>query len=72
MAFSRARNVKVAQIAPVPNSPVSPYCIENKVRGWAAISAGICPSVKDPRTINKRLDGLIVPSKSLREDLRIG
>ena len=37
------------------------YCKENNVRGYAAIAAGICPSIKDPRTINKHLsnDGTV-------------
>ena len=33
------------------------FCQENNVRGYAAIAAGICPSIKDGRTINNRLDG---------------
>ena len=33
------------------------YCKKNICRGFAAISAGICPDIKDQRTINQRLDG---------------
>ena len=36
------------------------YCIRNNCRGYAAISAGVCPTIKDQRTINKRLDGKII------------
>ena len=35
------------------------YCKKNNCRGYAAISAGVCPSIKDQRTINKRMDGKI-------------
>ena len=31
------------------------YCRENNCKGFAAISAGVCPDIKDPRTINRRL-----------------
>ena len=31
------------------------YCRKNKCKGQKAISAGVCPQIKDPRTINKRL-----------------
>ena len=46
------------------------YCRENNVRGWSAINAGICPSIKDCRTINKQLDneGPLLPR---RQDWRI-
>ena len=33
------------------------YCIDNGVKGYKAISSGMFPLIKDPRTINKRLDG---------------
>ena len=32
------------------------FCIDNNCRGYAAISAGVCPDIKDRRTINRRLD----------------
>ena len=46
------------------------YCKESNVRGYAAIANKICPSIKDPRTINKYLDGRDL-EKSKREDSRI-
>ena len=39
------------------------YCTENNCRGFAAISAGICPDIKDQRTINRRLDGKVTTGK---------
>ena len=39
------------------------YCKENNCRGVAAISAGICPDIKDQRTINRRLDGKVTTGK---------
>ena len=39
------------------------YCREHNCRGYAAISAGVCPLVKDKRTINGRLDGTIIAGK---------
>lgn len=39
------------------------YCKENNCRGYRAISNGICPSIKDPRTINARLDGKVFTGK---------
>ena len=33
------------------------YCKENKCRGWKALSTGLFPLVKSPRTINNILDG---------------
>ena len=32
------------------------YCTENGCRGSAAISANLCPDIKDARTINRRLE----------------
>jgi len=34
------------------------YCNENNIRGYAAINTGMFPLIKDPRTINSRLDSL--------------
>ena len=45
------------------------YCQTNNVRGQKAISAGVAGNIKDPRTINKRLDGADV--KVERNDSRI-
>lgn len=39
------------------------YCRRNNFRGSAAISAGVCPDIKDSRTINKRLDGVLLIGK---------
>ena len=39
------------------------YCKENNCRGFAAISEGICPDIKDQRTINRRLDGKVTTGK---------
>ena len=39
------------------------WCQENNKRGWAAINSGMFPMIKDLRTINKRLDGVIVTGK---------
>ena len=44
------------------------YCTENNVHGWAAISAGICPSIKDPRTI----DGLMRIMTEYEEEWKEG
>ena len=35
------------------------FRINNK-RGWAAINSGKFPLIKDLRTINKRIDGVII------------
>ena len=35
------------------------YCIENSCRGYKALKTGNYPLIKDARTINGRLDGLI-------------
>lgn len=32
------------------------YCKDNNCRGYAAIATGLFPLVKDPKTINSRLD----------------
>ena len=34
------------------------YCKDNNCRGFAAISSGIYPNIKDQYTINRRLDGI--------------
>lgn len=39
------------------------WCQHNNKRGWAAINSGLFPLIKDLRTINKRLDGIIVTGK---------
>ena len=39
------------------------YCKDNNCRGFAAISSGICPNIKDQRTINRRLDGILTVGK---------
>ena len=39
------------------------WCRNNGKRGWAAINSGRFPLIKDPRTINKRLDGVIQTGK---------
>ena len=39
------------------------YCREHNCRGYAAISAGVCPLIKDNRTINRRLDDTITTGK---------
>ena len=35
------------------------YCNVNNVRGWAALKTGQFPLIKDGRTINSHLDGLV-------------
>lgn len=35
------------------------YCIENSCRGYKALVTGNYPLIKDARTINKRLDGVL-------------
>ena len=44
------------------------YCTENGSRGWSALASGLFPLIKDPRTINKRLDGK-VESKERQDHL---
>ena len=39
------------------------WCRINNKRGWAAINTGKFPLVKDLRTINKRLDGVVETGK---------
>ena len=39
------------------------YCKENNCRGYKAISNGICPNIKDARTINARLYGKVITGK---------
>lgn len=39
------------------------WCQENNKRGWAAVNSGLFPGIKDLRTINKRLDGIITTGK---------
>ena len=39
------------------------YCKAKNCRGFAAISAGICPDIKDKRTINRRLVGEVISGK---------
>ena len=39
------------------------YCKDNTCRGFASISHGICPNIKDQRTINRRLDGILTVGK---------
>lgn len=36
------------------------WCLENNVRGYAALQTGQFPLIKDRETINKRLDGKII------------
>ena len=45
------------------------YCKENNAR-YVAIANKICPSIKDPHTINKYLDGRDL-EKSKRENSKI-
>ena len=35
------------------------WCRDNGRRGWSAIKSGLFAGIKDPRTINKRLDSVI-------------
>ena len=35
------------------------YCIENSCRGYKTLLTGNYPLIKDARTINKRLDGVL-------------
>ena len=38
----------------------------NGHRGWKAVNSGLFPRIKDPRTINKRLDGKLgLPKKRI-------
>ena len=36
-------------------SAVVKYCVENDCKGYEAITSGLFPTTKDPRTINRRL-----------------
>ena len=38
-------------------------CKLNGHRGWKAVNSGLFHGIKDPRTINKRLDGVIETGK---------
>ena len=31
------------------------YCVENNCKGYKAITSGLFPTIKDPRTINRHL-----------------
>ena len=46
----KERNVREKQLR-----EAAEYCIENKVKGYAALSTGLFPLIKDPRTINRRI-----------------
>ena len=39
------------------------WCKLNGHRGWKAVNSGLFPGIKDPQTINKRLDGMIETGK---------
>ena len=39
------------------------WCKLNGHRGWKVVNSGLFPGIKDPRTINKRLDGVIETGK---------
>ena len=39
------------------------YCNENKCRGWKALNTGRFPLIKNPKTINRRLDGVVINEK---------
>ena len=39
------------------------WCGEHNVRGYSAVKSGLFPLVKNRRTIDKRLDGVIVTGK---------
>ena len=39
------------------------WCISNGHWGWKAVNSGLFPGIKDPRTINKQLDGMIETGK---------
>ena len=39
------------------------WCRENTKRGYAALKTGQFPLIKDPKSINKRLDGLVINGK---------
>lgn len=39
------------------------WCEENNKRGWAALKTGMFPLVNDPKTINRRLDGVVKNEK---------
>ena len=46
------------------------YCKDNDCSGYAALSSGKFPLIKDPRTINKRLDADIEEAK-MYEDRQV-
>ena len=39
------------------------WCRDNDKRGWAAVSSGLFPLVKDGRAINRRLDDVVKTGK---------
>ena len=39
------------------------WCKLNGHRGWKAVNSGLFPGIKDPQTINKRLDKMIEAGK---------
>ena len=39
------------------------WCQLNGHRGWKAVNSGLFLGIKDPQTINKRLDGMIETGK---------
>ena len=39
------------------------WCKLNGHRGWKVVNSGLFPGIKDPRTINKQLDGVIQTGK---------
>ena len=47
------------------------YCKQLNVCGYAAISANICPLIKDARTINRVLDDVAMSKCSKRSDCKI-
>ena len=42
------------------------WCKENECRGQKALSSGLFPSIKCPKSTNWRLDGLIVTGEEKR------
>lgn len=46
------------------------YCRKNNCRGFSAVKYGLFPLIKDCRTINKRLDGLVVLEDESKEYCR--
>ena len=47
------------------------YCLDKNVRGYSVVKTGLFPSIKDARTINKRLDEPTPTTKSKRSDCKI-